>query len=1248
MRIRLTEHKLPLLASAGLLALFALGVLAAMLTWPQPASAQTPRLIVSPTELHVGEGKEVTYTVHFDSNPVAYDNVECGTDGEGLVYVNMRGFDFDELDVNPNIPAFKTGTDCEGGNWDNPRTIYVEPVDDSEDLGQRTFTIKHAVWDNVGGTPLEDTETPMVRVTVYDDDTMEPAVSISAGAGGTEFSNVTFTLTRKNETTDVSSQPLTVNVSLSETGAMLSRPLPSSVTFPADMDTVTLTVELDDDDVDELNSTIRAEIRAPSGYEIAGRPWARVEGFDNDTALLGLSVDPASISEDERGRSTSEVTVSVTNDVTFAEKREFTLDFTGSVAVEDTDFRVNRETLTLQSGQTAVTATITALHDTDYELEETIRVLAREGNRTIGPATITIEASDSDAPQPTWNATLTVVQGTANGDTFLGYSGGTGALAPNTFTVGTTTYTVNKLTLDDPSGSNPTLIFGTTSILTTDFVLELGGREFRPMDATGTLSAYEWTSPNLGWSDGQAVAVKLDVFDPMLSRVRMDNVITDTADAVVETVNANGSAVYLRYRSQGSTSWSNPNPAMITVMPGMTSVTFGLTGLNESTVYEVQASLESTFAEFEDAPASEKATFTAGTPPTPPPPPPGPPGPPTGTTGQEGTVTLSSEEPQVGTELTADLTDADEGIADLTWLWERSTDQNAWTAISGAESASYTPVEADVDHYLRVTATYTDSLGEDNTAQAETAAPVAAAETPEPPAPTDPCVTALGTLAGTVAETGSWASDCESTSRSGSYAHFYTFTLDEDAEVTIDLTSSEDTYLFLLHGTGKDGTEVANNDDIVTGTTNSQIITTLDAGAYTVEATTYSSGATGDFNLSVTGPAVTTTPPPVMPPSGPARPQPTDDDCVLTFETLMAMGEVEGEWTGDCNSTNRSGSYARFYTFTLEEETEVTIELTSEVDTYLFLLDGADKTTEFRTENDDIETGVNSNSRIVETLEAGTYTVEATTYGAGETGDFALAISVPQEGGTEPPATDSCVQDMGTLTGGLTQTGSWADDCESTNREGRYARYYSFTLAEETDVTVELTSTQDPYLFLLQGAGRDGAVDEENDDIVAAVDTNSRIAKTLAAGTYTIEATTYSVGSTGEFTLSITGPGGTTPTDSCVQDLGALSGTVTETGSWASDCESTNREGRYARFYTFTLEAETEVTINLTSTQDPYLYLLQGHGGDGALEAENDDIEANVNFNSRLVETLAAGDYTIEATTYAEEATAAFTLQVSR
>ena len=38
------------------------------------------------------------------------------------------------------------------------------------------------------------------------------------------------------------------------------------------------------------------------------------------------------------------------------------------------------------------------------------------------------------------------------------------------------------------------------------------------------------------------------------------------------------------------------------------------------------------------------------------------------------------------------------------------------------------------------------------------------------------------------------------------------------------------------------------NDDIVSGNTNSEIRETLSAGTYTIEVTTYDSGATGDFH----------------------------------------------------------------------------------------------------------------------------------------------------------------------------------------------------------------------------------------------------------------------------------------------------------------------------------------------------------------------------------------------------------------
>ena len=94
---------------------------------------------------------------------------------------------------------------------------------------------------------------------------------------------------------------------------------------------------------------------------------------------------------------------------------------------------------------------------------------------------------------------------------------------------------------------------------------------------------------------------------------------------------------------------------------------------------------------------------------------------------------------------------------------------------------------------------------------------------------------------------------------------------------------------------------------------------------------------------------------------------------------------------------------------------------------------------------------------------------------------------------------------------------------------------------------IDLTSAEDTYLYLLRGADSGGTVDRaENDDVVNACNTNSRITETLAAGTYTIEATTYDEGVTGEFSLSIVPAGAAPPpaTDGCFQTLGGLTAGV--------------------------------------------------------------------------------------------------------
>ena len=83
---------------------------------------------------------------------------------------------------------------------------------------------------------------------------------------------------------------------------------------------------------------------------------------------------------------------------------------------------------------------------------------------------------------------------------------------------------------------------------------------------------------------------------------------------------------------------------------------------------------------------------------------------------EPGKVSLTWTRLQVGAEVEASLTDPDGNVSGVTWHWEKSSDRSIWTAISTATQATYTPVEGDVNRYLRAVASYTDPLGAEKTA----------------------------------------------------------------------------------------------------------------------------------------------------------------------------------------------------------------------------------------------------------------------------------------------------------------------------------------------------------------------------------------------------------------------------------------------------------------------------------------------------------------------------------------------------
>ena len=475
----------------------------------------------------------------------------------------------------------------------------------------------------------------------------------------------------------------------------------------------------------------------------------------------------------------------------------------------------------------------------------------------------------------------------------------------------------------------------------------------------------------------------------------------------------------------------------------------------------------------------------------------------------------------------------------------------------------------------------------------------------------------LGELSGTqtVSRTGTWARGCDSANLATRYARYYGFTVTAQTVMTIDLTSSDTRpYLYLIRG---EGTE-AIIDHVVIAQSHEEISLVLRPGSYTIQATTFSHRATGNFTLEIDASPL--------------------NICVESLGELSGTQTVSrtGTWARGCDSANLATRYARYYGFTVTAQTVMTIDLTSsDTRPYLYLIRG--EGTEAIIDHVVI---AQSQENISLVLRPGSYTIQATTFIHRATGNFTLEINTWRQ--------NVCIESLGELSGTQTvsRTGTWARGCDSVNRVARYAQYYSFTLTHDAIMTVDLTSPTsgaDPYLYLIQGAGADGRIIALNDD--GGEGRNSQIVRHLQPGAYTIEATTFSPGFTGNFTLEIN----TWRQNVCIESLGDLSGTqtVSRTGTWARGCDSVNRVARYAQYYSFTLTQDTIVTVDLTSPTsgaDPYLYLMQGAGTDGEIIAY--DNNGGEGRNSRIAHALPPGAYTLQATTYAVRSTGGFTLEI--
>ncbi|MCY3561174.1 MAG: S8 family serine peptidase, partial [bacterium] len=515
------------------------------------------------------------------------------------------------------------------------------------------------------------------------------------------------------------------------------------------------------------------------------------------------------------------------------------------------------------------------------------------------------------------------------------------------------------------------------------------------------------------------------------------------------------------------------------------------------------------------------------------------------------------------------------------------------TSGSATLTVSTTDDDADeTDGSVRVTV----GAGSDYTVSAnQGSASVNVADDDDPPPPVDGCVAAL---AGAGSVQGRWQSDCESLTRSLRYARFFTFSLGSSASVRIDLESSMDTYMYLRRGLDqRSGGYLVLNDDGGSGL-NSRITRTLAAGDYTIEATTYGARRSGPFTLTVTG-----------------IPDQTTVQSLPVVSVAAGAGITEGGSASFTVSASPAPSAALSVSVAVSQSGDFGVSTGSRTVT---VPTSGSVTLTVSTSDDDAD---ETDGSVSVAVNAGSdYTVSPTQGSA--------TVSVADDD-DPPPQTPEVSVTAGT---GITE-GGVASFTVSASSAPSAPLSVSVTVSATGDFGA---ATGSRTVTVPTSGSATLTVSTTDDD---ADETDGSVRVTVGAGSdYTVSA---NQGSASVNVADDDDP--PPPVDGCVA---ALAGAGSVQGRWQSDCESLTRSLRYARFFTFSLGSSASVRIDLESSMDTYMYLRRGlDQRSGGYLVLNDD--GGSGLNSRITRTLAAGDYTIEATTYGARRSGPFTLTVT-
>ncbi|MBU1347774.1 MAG: pre-peptidase C-terminal domain-containing protein [Alphaproteobacteria bacterium] len=462
---------------------------------------------------------------------------------------------------------------------------------------------------------------------------------------------------------------------------------------------------------------------------------------------------------------------------------------------------------------------------------------------------------------------------------------------------------------------------------------------------------------------------------------------------------------------------------------------------------------------------------------------------------------------------------------------------------------------------------------------------------------------------------------------SGEYADDWTFPIQRGQTYSVSLDAGEfDPYL-MVRGPG--GLSEDNDDDPgQRGSRNSRVNFTASAdGTATVSATSFSSGEQGRYQLTMAEGGR-------PPASGRGGVSPVYTPTDRPVDGAITVGRpVFGDLSGEDRQLD-SGEFIDTYTLRGRRGQQLDLSLSSSAfDPYLAIA-GPGGLSEFN--DDDPDGGGAFDSRLFVTLPAdGDYRITATSYAAGEAGDYRLSVAAA-DGRAAPgrPRQESYVEDrsgrsdvrggsirLGDTVGGTLQSG------DETLDTGEFVDTFTFDGRSGQRIAAELTSAAfDAYMILRTPSGEQ----LDNDD--GENGTDSRLDTVLTEdGEYQVMVTSYSAGESGSYRFSVA-PSLGTPRQAAVQGgarVFAIMVGISDYGGAANDlpytdedaeklAETLQREGVLNASSIVLTNAEATVggvrrafqsVASQAGPDDMFLFFFSGHGSqnDGAVSPQEPD-----------------------------------------